>query len=561
MSTFIVPRRVLMEGPGRLLPWLMLLLAACAVPPAKGEEQIVLDSLGAARARAFMDEHSACDRYVFPPGSFPEVRWERPEWVRELLGAYTSYITYYDREMRQVSRAEAPGRYAAVFRTSSADGFEVVRYLTLFCTNAEVDDYSPVVPVRLLPFTGAEIPAGAWERYAAETRRFSFGDLLMFPSRSPDAAVFLAGMAEWDSTKGQGWTPRTSDAQWWIDFKRKQGGAGPARILEPGHADNAARTLQPADPATTTFTSADVERLRSLCQRWADELGQPLVTLVAHRGAIVFHRGFAPGASTIPVSTPMWMASITKLLAGVLVMMAAEQGMIALDAPISNYIPECSRRSPASLTPRRLMTHTADLAWSGEWASDWNPSLENQIAHIAPTLQVGKRFEYTRAGYAVMGKVLERQTGLPVSVLLDRCLLRPLDMENAVVDNSYGGLYASALDVARVGQMLLNGGSYGTRRFLSPASVSAMAPKPLAGLNGNLSGSRGVGTVPVKGPGLSDAAYGHAAASGAVFCIDPELELVIVSARDRVGSDEAVHRAFVQRLIEYATSPVKAGGK
>jgi CubicO group peptidase (beta-lactamase class C family) len=65
----------------------------------------------------------------------------------------------------------------------------------------------------------------------------------------------------------------------------------------------------------------------------------------------------------------------------------------------------------------------------------------------------------------------------------------------------------------------------------------------------------------VKGPGLSEAAYGHPAASGAVFCIDPELELVIVSARDRVGPDEAAHKAYVQRLIEYATSPVKAGAK
>jgi CubicO group peptidase (beta-lactamase class C family) len=65
----------------------------------------------------------------------------------------------------------------------------------------------------------------------------------------------------------------------------------------------------------------------------------------------------------------------------------------------------------------------------------------------------------------------------------------------------------------------------------------------------------------VKGPGLSKSAYGHAAASGAVFCIDPELELVIISARDRVGPDETAHKAFVQRLFDYATSPVKAGGK
>jgi len=550
-----------MEGSGRLPPWLMLLLAACAAMPAWGEERIVSDSLNAPPAHAFMEEQLTCDRFVFPPGSFPDVRWERPERVRGLLGSHESNITYYDREMRQVSRAEAPGRYAAVFRTGSADGFEVVRYLTLFCTKADLDDYSPVIPVRLLPFTGTEIPAGAWERYAVETRRFSFGDLLMFPSRSADAAVFLAGMAEWDSTKGPGWTPRVSDSQWWIDFKRKQSGAGTARIPEPGRADNAARTLQPADSARTKFTPADVERLQSLCQRWADELGQPLVTLVAHRGTIAFHRGFAPGGLTIPVSTRMWMASIMKLLTGVLVMMAAEQGMIGLDAPISDYLPELAGRCPVSLTPRALMTHTADLGWSGDWASDWNPSLENQIAQTAPTLRVGERFEYTRAGCAVMGKVLERQSGLAISTLLDRCLVRPLGMESAVVDNSYGGLFASALDVARVGQMLLNGGSYGTRRFFSPASASAMAPKPLVGANENLPWSRGVGTAPVKGPGLSKAAYGHAAASGAVFCIDPELELVIVSARDRVGPSEEAHQAFVRQLIESATAPVRTRGR
>jgi CubicO group peptidase (beta-lactamase class C family) len=202
------------------------------------------------------------------------------------------------------------------------------------------------------------------------------------------------------------------------------------------------------------------------------------------------------------------------------------------------------------------MNHTADLAWAGEWASDWNPSLENQIAHCAPTLVVGERFEYTRAGYAVMGKILERLTGRPVPELLEECVASPLGM-NAVIDNSYGGFYASALDLARLGQMLLNRGSYGSVRLLTPESVAAMVPQPITRSDGLRVGVRGVGTAPATGPGLSDAAYGHGAASGTVFCIDPELELVIISARDRVGTDESRHKEFVRQLIQTATSPAR----
>jgi CubicO group peptidase (beta-lactamase class C family) len=506
-----------------------------------------------------MDEPVVCDRYVFPPGPMPGVRWERPGRVRELAGIAASSVTYYDERMNEVTRADAAGRYAAVLRAVTPDSSVVVRRLTLFCTSAELDDYSPVVPFRMLPFTGREIPPGAWERYAAEMRRYSFGDLLTYPAGSPDAAVFLAGMADWDTTCGPAWTPRGADAKWWIEFKRREEGRSSVLVPDPLPLERPAPTLRPADPRRSAYSSADIDRLRMLCRRWADDLEQPLVTLIAHRGDIVFHQGFAPGGRSVPVEVPMWMASITKVLTGVLVAMAADRGIVGLDDPLSTLLPGCAGRTPEDLTPRALLTHTADLGWAGDWASDWNHALENHIALVGPTLRPGARFEYNRAGYAVMGKVLELRSGVPVSELLDRCVLRPLGMNDAHVVNSYGGLYASALDVALLGQMLLNGGAYGNYRYLSPDGVASVLPRALPASVGNAPGMRGVGTAAVAAAALSDAAYGHPAASGAVFCVDPELGLVIVSARDRVGRDEQAHREYVRRLMELAAVPARTG--
>jgi CubicO group peptidase (beta-lactamase class C family) len=57
----------------------------------------------------------------------------------------------------------------------------------------------------------------------------------------------------------------------------------------------------------------------------------------------------------------------------------------------------------------------------------------------------------------------------------------------------------------------------------------------------------------MEGNGLSETAFGHGAASGTVFIIDPENDLIIISARNKPGKSRD---EFESSLIELCTSIV-----
>ena len=98
--------------------------------------------------------------------------------------------------------------------------------------------------------------------------------------------------------------------------------------------------------------------------------------------------------------------------------------------------------------------------------------------------------------------------------------------------------------------MLLNRGTYNGRKFFSEDSYRQLLPTKLTGINRRW----GIGTSPMEEPGLSSEAFGHAAASGAVFRVDPKHDLIIISARNKVGGNQ---EEFQKRLIEVCTAPFR----
>jgi len=517
-----------------------------------------------ARVKAFLEEELDCDRYVFPRGRFPGLGWKRPETVERLVGTCALTVEFFDHTYARVTRAEHTGRYGAVVSGRTPDGFEVVRFVTLYCSDAYLDDYSPDVPIMMRSLSGFGVSKAQWQSYERSLRKFSFGSLLTFPRQNADAAIFLAGLSEHQPGGELTDTPRLRDRQWWIEFKRRHYG-----IQQPGMALNVqllakvAPVLQEkgASPVPP-YGSGDLQLLKDVCSAWTDSSGQPMTALIVHKGTIVFHQSFGKTAdgTSMSRSTPSWMASITKFLTGVLVMQFVDRGLLDLDAPLDRYLPELSSTTPCALTLRHLLTHTSGLSWAGEWASDWNPSLENQIAQALPYLVPGRTFRYHRAGYALTAKVLERISGQSVPRLFDTMIFTPLGMDHSFADNTYGGLYAPAGDLARFGQMLLAQGRYGQYQILSSEAFHALLPQPLRSGEFELQKTWGIGCAPLGGNGLSDSTFGHEAASGAVFRIDPVNNLVVIVGRNAVGPDEKQYKHFVGRFLHAVMAPLNRMG-
>lgn len=531
------------------------------------EERVVatvdLRELAGRRLQAFLEEELRAERYVFPPGALPAIAWKRPAMVDNELGPFELRVRYFNRAMQQVTAAAAPGRYAAVVEGATPQGFTIKRFLTLFCAPLELDDYSREASIRINPLPALGLAPTLWQRYAREWRVFSFGDMIHYLHTSADAAIFLAGLAEMDSISGNFDSPRLRDRQWWIEFKRKQENLAQLPVLfqppQPRPASKAPELLA-AGGESAVFTPSALQKIRAVCENWAAAAEEPLTALVVHRGQIVFHEAFGrlPDGTAMTTATPTWMASITKLLTGVLLMQFVDQGLLDLEAPVQEYLPEIKTGGATALTLRHLFTHTHGGAWHGEWASDWNPALENQVAQALPLFEVGRRFQYNRLGYALAGKVMERLSGRAVPYLFEVCLFAPLGMQQAVADNTYGGLYATCLDLAKLGQMLLQRGRYGAYEFFSEENFRKLLPAPLAALNPALQQSWGIGTAPAAGNGLSEQAFGHAAASGAIFQVDPQQELILIVGRDRTGASYDHHAAA---FVAACTAPLPSAAR
>jgi CubicO group peptidase (beta-lactamase class C family) len=266
------------------------------------------------------------------------------------------------------------------------------------------------------------------------------------------------------------------------------------------------------------------------------------VTLVARKGRVVHFE--AQGLKDLESKTPMTrdtlfrMASSTKPVTGVAIMMMIEEGKVRLGDPVSKFIPEFKgmkvavQREPESpiqfvpaereITIRDLMTHTSGLASGGlgnrglSREALW-PGPDESLASLVPRLakvpldfQPGTRWRYSGlAGIDTLGRVVEVTSGQTFDDFLKGRIFEPLGMadtffavpddrkerlatvyrgtENGLEKSSFtlrfprtyysgaGGLTSCAADYFRFAQMLANRGELGGKRLLSPRAVELMS--------------------------------------------------------------------------------------
>lgn len=97
------------------------------------------------------------------------------------------------------------------------------------------------------------------------------------------------------------------------------------------------------------------------------------------------------------------------------------------------------------------------------------------------------------------------------------------------------GLFSTAGDIAKYSQMLLNGGTYGDRRFLSENTVKKFAGTRSRGGKRALGFDLLAGLKSMSETGASDRTYGHTGFTGTCFWIDPDSEIVFVFLSNRVN--------------------------
>lgn len=225
-----------------------------------------------------------------------------------------------------------------------------------------------------------------------------------------------------------------------------------------------------------------------------------------------------------PVDGPFELASVTKLLSAMTVLVAVEEGTLGLDGAAG----------PGGSTVRHLLAHASGLAPDGETLA-------------AP----GTRRIYSNAGYDVLGHELERASGLDFADYLREAVTAPLAMTATRLDGSPAfGAVGTAADLGRFAAELLD------PTLIAAETLRAATSVQFAGLTGVLPGygrqdpnDWGLGfelrtsKVPHwTAPEGSPRTFGHFGASGTFLWVDPDRRLSMVCLTDRDFGDWALDR-------------------
>jgi CubicO group peptidase (beta-lactamase class C family) len=138
------------------------------------------------------------------------------------------------------------------------------------------------------------------------------------------------------------------------------------------------------------------------------------------------------------------VGSITKTLIATGVLRLISQGILDLNSPIHQYIPDIHFDNPwedsSPITVQYLLNHTSGIEDARFWQVfntkvKPNTPLECVFTRTPSVLQVrtkpGARFSYSNIGYSLLGLIIERVTQQPYESYLDEHLLKPLGMAHS----------------------------------------------------------------------------------------------------------------------------------
>ncbi|GAA3566688.1 serine hydrolase [Amycolatopsis ultiminotia] len=133
------------------------------------------------------------------------------------------------------------------------------------------------------------------------------------------------------------------------------------------------------------------------------------------------------------------IGSITKVWTTTVAMQLAEEGLLDLDAPVADVLPELALADPdvaKQVTMRHLLSHTSGI--DGDVFTDTgrgDDCVEKYVGLLADVPQnhpLGATFSYCNAGFVLAGRVLEKLTGKPWDAVLRERLFEPLGLTHTV---------------------------------------------------------------------------------------------------------------------------------
>ncbi len=341
-------------------------------------------------------------------------------------------------------------------------------------------------------------------------------------------------------------------------------------------------TLRADKPESVGFNAERLNSLDTIMYMAVNDSAFPgAQLLVSKDGTIVYNKCFgspeyAPESPLVNSETMFDLASLTKVVATTTAIMKLfDENALLLDDSVAKYIPEFGIHGKEKITLRNLLLHNSGLpAYKQFYLTCTSPQeILDSVCQTATVYPTGDSILYSDLGFIILGKVVEKVTGLTLDRYVDSVFYKPLTMFRTMFippeslgnniaptewdslfrkklmkgmvhdENSYllggvsghAGLFSTASDLAIFMQMIMNGGTYGGRRYLNSETIRLFTTRT------DTQGKRALGWDIKTMNGYSSAgnlfgpaSFGHTGFTGTSIWVEPEKKIFVILLTNRV---------------------------
>jgi CubicO group peptidase (beta-lactamase class C family) len=188
---------------------------------------------------------------------------------------------------------------------------------------------------------------------------------------------------------------------------------------------------------------------------------------------------------------PIEAMSATKSIVSLAIGSLIDQGKIkSLDQPVSDFYPEWKRGRKRQITIRHLLNHTSGLE---------NKPITREIYDSPDFVQFalaaelgddpGSRFSYNNKAVNLLAGIVLKTSGRRMDTYIGEEIFKPMaitqfqwSLDPAGNPQAMAGLQIRAIDLAKIGQMMLDGGKWKETRIVSEEWVRISTSQPGQGL-------------------------------------------------------------------------------
>lgn len=221
--------------------------------------------------------------------------------------------------------------------------------------------------------------------------------------------------------------------------------------------------------------------------------------VILHKGKLIFER-YGNGMTA---RSPHILMSVSKSMLGLVCGILADQGVLDVERPVTDYVPEVASTAYVGATVRHLLDMRTGLVFDENYlatsgpiiayrkSTGWNPLAPDETPTDLRSFYRqlteadrphGGRFHYISVNTDLLGWVAERAAGKRFADLMSELIWQPMGAaESAYITidrfgapRCAGGMCMTTRDLARVGQLIVEGGARGSRQIIPTSWIDDM---------------------------------------------------------------------------------------